>query len=126
VKLARPAAAEMEKAAALTKAALEAARRLGLTPAETANVLGVAQGAFAAMKKGDRAVDGLNGEAERADALVRVVKRLAAILGDNESAWRAWLRRESGPLGDKPLDVFAQRDGVVKVATYLASASQLG
>ena len=125
MKLARPDIAVNEKAAALTKEALEAARRLGLTPTETAALFGVPQGAFNAMKKGDRAVDGLNGEAERADALVRVVKRLGTLLGDSETAWRSWLRRDVAPLGDKPLDLFAQRDGVLKVAQYLASASKL-
>jgi uncharacterized protein (DUF2384 family) len=125
MKLARDASAEMEKAAALTKEAIEAARRLGLTPTETANVLVVPQGAFAAMKKGERAVDGLNGEAERADALVRIVKRLGVLLGDSETAWRSWLRRDNDPLDDRPIDVFTQRDGVLKVANYLASASKL-
>ncbi len=114
-----PVQAEDQKAAALTKAALDCARKLALNPHETASAFGVPAGALAAMRKGERAVDGVNGEAECADALVRIVKRLSALLGADESKWRAWMRREVGALDGKPLDLVAQRQGVLKVATYL-------
>jgi len=110
---------------ALTKAALESARRLGLSPADTASILGVPQGALQAMKKGERAVDGLSGEAVRADALVRLVKRLQVLLGEADTTWRAWIRRESAGLGVKPLDMMLQRDGAAKVATYLERQHEL-
>jgi hypothetical protein len=115
----REAHSEDAKAAALTKAALEAARRLGLTPAETAAAIGVPQGALNAMKKGERAVDGYNGEAECADALVRSLRRLTALLGDTETAWRSWLRRDNDDLGMKPVEILQQRQGVLKVAQHL-------
>lgn len=117
---------EDRRAAALTAAALDGARMLGLTPVETAQLLGVPAGALAAMKKAERAVDGLNGEAERADALVRVVKRLTLLLGDSETAWRAWIRRDHAGIGSKPLALLLQRDGVLTVATYLERQSALG
>jgi hypothetical protein len=120
-----PVQAEDQKAALLTKAALDCARKLALGPHETAAAIGVPAGALTAMKKGERAVDGVNGEAECADALVRVVKRLNALLGADESRWRAWMRREVDALDGKPLDLVVQRHGVLKVAAYLDAARDL-
>ena len=116
---------EGQKAALLTKAALEAARRLGLSPGDTANIIGVPQGALAAMKAGTRVVDGVNGEAECADALVRITRRLGALLGDADTNWRAWIRRENDALDDKPLTVMSQRRGAMKVASFLEAASNI-
>jgi hypothetical protein len=122
---ARPDAEADRRAAALTTAALDCALKLGLSPADTAALLGVPQGAFAAMKKGERAVDGMNGEAERADALVRAAKKLRALLGEAETNWRAWLRRESPELGAKPIDLMRQRDGILQIAAFLQARSTL-
>lgn len=110
---------EERRAQALTQAALDAAAKLGLPPQDTAAILGVPVGAFTAMKKGERSVDGYSGEAERADALVRMAKKLKALLGDEETHWRAWIRREHERLGTKPLEVMKQRDGVLKIASLL-------
>lgn len=116
---------EDQRAAALTKAGLQAASLLGLSPAETASVLGVQQGALQAMRQGKRAVDGSNGEAECADALIRVVKRLHALLGAGETHWRSWLRHENPDLDGKPIDLLTQRRGVLKVAEHLEQKRSL-
>src|SRR5690606_32782321 len=104
-----------QKALALTNGALECARALGLSPADTATLLGVNSGALQAMKAGKRQLDGTSGEAERADALVRVVLRLRKLLGDSETNWRSWIRRESAELQAKPIDVMLRRDGAAAV-----------
>ena len=116
---------EDQRAAALTVAAIDCSQKLGLSPADTATLLGVPQGAFASMKKGERAVDGVSGEAERADALVRSTKRLRILLGDAETTWRSWIRRENDELGAKPLDIMKQRDGILKIATFLERKNAL-
>lgn len=116
---------EDQRAMALTKAALESARQLGLTPEQTAAALGVPVGAFKAMKDGKRAVDGYSGEAESADGLVRIVRRLKVLCGDTETTWRSWLRRDNATLGEKPIALLAMRQGSVKVATFLERATAL-
>ena len=72
-----PSDLEDKRARALTDAALSAAKRLGLGSTDLASILGVAEGAVAAMRKGERAVDGVNGEAERADALAGLYHAVA-------------------------------------------------
>jgi len=116
---------EETRALALTKAALEGLRRLGLSPVETAAALGVPAGALTAMRKGSRSVDGLNGEAEAADAIVRMVKRLTALLGAEETKWRSWLRRDIPSLRGTPLALMIQRQGVSKLVAYLFEVDTL-
>lgn len=114
-----------KKADALTKDFLMCAQRLGLSPHDAAQLLGVPAGAFAAMKAGKRTLDGLSGEAESADALVRITKRLHKLLGDNETAWRSWIRRECADLDGKPVDIMLQRQGALKIARYLDGKGEL-
>lgn len=116
---------ENAKAEALTKDFVLCVQRLGISPQDAAMILGVPAGAFAAMKAGKRAVDGVSGEAEAADALVRVTKRLHKLLGESESAWRSWLRRDNSELEAKPLDLMKQRRGVIKVAGFLEGKGEL-
>ena len=120
-----PTRSEDKRAEALTKAALEAARLLGLSQDELCSLLGIQKGAAAAMRKGERAVDGINGEAERADALVRLVKRLHTLLGAGETDWRSWIRKDNAAFGCRPLDILLQRDGPMKVAQFLERADSL-
>jgi hypothetical protein len=120
-----PGAVQDKRARELTEAALTAARLLGLSPSEIASTLGVPQGALKEMQKFTRLVDGRSGEAERADALVRVARRLKALLGDQETLWRSWLRQPCADLDDKPLAVMTRKDGVLKVAQHLERAREL-
>lgn len=122
----RPADAMDQRAKALAQAALTAARQLGLSATETATVLGVPQSTLKALQQGTRLLDGTSGEAERADALVRLARRLKALLGDQETAWRSWLRHPCEALGDKPLTVLLQRYGAEKVARYVERSASLG
>ncbi len=115
---------ELGKAAELTQRALESAGKLGLSPADAALVLGVPSGVYQAMKKGTRTVDGYNGEAERADALVRITSRLSALLGAEETHWRSWIRRSLPQWGQAPLVRMLQRDGVQHVAAFLESVDR--
>jgi hypothetical protein len=114
-------AGEMEnkKATELSKAALESLKQLGLSPAESALVLGITPTQFTSLKKGERTVDGYSGEAERADMVVRVVKRLSTLLDGGESAWRSWIRRQNPDWSSAPLDLMRQREGLAKVTTFL-------
>ena len=120
-----PSDLEDKRARALTDAALSAAKRLGLGSTDLASILGVAEGAVAAMRKGERAVDGVNGEAERADALVKIVARLSTLLGAEETKWRSWIRGVNATFDAKPIDLMKQRDGAARVRDYLANASSL-
>ena len=115
-----------QRAKALAQAALNAARSLGLSPGDTATALGLPQNALKSLQQGTRLLDGTSGEAERADALVRIAKRLKALLGDQETQWRSWIRQPCDALGDKPLALMLQRNGAEKVVRFVERATSLG
>lgn len=120
-------AGEMEnkKATELSKATLDSLQKLGLSPAESATVLGITPSLFTSLKKGERTVDGYSGEAERADMLVRVVRRLSTLLEGGETAWRSWLRRQNPDWSSSPLELMRQREGLTKVTIFLERAQSL-
>lgn len=113
------------KAAILTKIALECAKALGISPADTATILSVSQGALAAMKEGKRELDLSAGEGECAEGLIRITKLLRTHLGDADTNWRSWIRRENAEMDGKPLDLMLQRYGVLKVAKALEGRNNL-
>jgi hypothetical protein len=114
-----------QRAKALAQAALAAARQLGLSPGDTATVMGIPQNSLKSLQQGSRLLDGTSGEAERADALVRIVRRLKALLGDQETLWRSWIRQPCETLGDKPLTILLQRQGPEKVARFVERTASL-
>lgn len=116
---------EDQKALELTKAAMEAAKCLGLTPAETARVIGVPEGALIGMRQGTRTVDSEKGEADRAEALVRFVLRLRVLLGDEETKWRSWIRTANAKLAARPIEILLKHDGVSKLQRFTEDARAL-
>ena len=116
---------EQKKANELSKAVIECLRQIGLSPAEAALVLGITPNLFSSLKKGERTVDGYTGEAERADLLVRAVKRLTVLLDGGETSWRSWLRRQNPDWSSSPLELMRQRDGLTRVVNYLERANSL-
>jgi hypothetical protein len=114
-----------QRAKALTEAALKAAKHLGLGTTEVARILGVAEGAVLAMRKGQRTLDGITAEAERGEALVKITLRLQALLGPEETKHRAWIRHANPSFDGKPLDIMLQRDGCQRVLEHLKRVDHL-
>ena len=102
----------------LGKAALRAARELGLSQADLARVLGVSPASISRLSRG-RPVDPGSKEGELALLLVRVYRSLSALLGGDASAMRAWLHAENEHLGGVPAARLVTAAGLVDVARYL-------
>jgi hypothetical protein len=114
---ARLAAASEE--AVVTRAALRAAERLGLSNKVLARVLGLSEASVSRMgsgayllKPGDKAFD-------LALLFVRLFRSLDAIAGGDEQTARAWLRSENVALGGTPIALVESVDGLVIVVGYL-------
>ena len=106
-------------AALVTKAAVRAAARLGLSNRALARILGVSDATVSRMgsgsyllKRGDKAF-------EVALLFLRMFRSLDAIAGGDEQVSRAWLRNENLALGGVPAARIESLAGLIDVVGYL-------
>ena len=103
----------------VTKAALRAADRLGLTAKLVASVIGVSEATVSRMKKGDLTLETGSKPFELAVLMVRLFRSLDAIAGGDEKVSRAWMKNENLALGGAPLEKIVTVAGLVDVIAYL-------
>ena len=106
-------------AAVVTKAAVRAAARLGLSNRALARVLGLSEATVSRMgggayllKRGDKAF-------ELALLFLRMFRGLDALSGGDEQVSRAWLRNENLALGGVPAARIESLTGLIDVVGYL-------
>jgi transcriptional regulator with XRE-family HTH domain len=120
ITLSRPFAdAEPDPAAVLTKAALRAADRLGLSGRHLALILGVSEPTVSRLKRGDARLDAGTKPHELALLLVRAYRSLDAITGGDEGVARAWILAPNTALAARPIDRMVTVQGLVDVTAYL-------
>jgi hypothetical protein len=105
--------------AVVTKAAVRAAGRLGLSHRTLARVLGLSEATVSRMgagayllKRGDKAF-------ELALLFLRMFRALDALAGGDEQVSRAWLRNENLALGGVPAARIESLAGLIDVVGYL-------
>jgi hypothetical protein len=106
-------------AAVVTKAAVRAAARLGLSNRALARILGVSEATVSRMssgayllKRGDKAF-------EVALLFLRMFRALDALAGGDERVSRAWLRNDNLALGGIPAARIESLAGLIDVVGYL-------
>ena len=112
----RPAAHE---AAVVTKAAVAAADRLGLSARVLAAVLGVSEATVSRMKRRDHVLERGSKPFELALLLIRLFRSLDAIVGGDEAIARQWLRNANQAFGAAPIDRIVTIPGLTDVLAYL-------
>lgn len=108
-----------EAGAVLTKAALRAADRLGLSGRQLADIVGVSEATVSRWKRGESLLEPGSKPFELAALLVRSFRSLDAITGGDEAVARRWLIAPNAALAARPLERMAQVQGLVDVTTYL-------
>ena len=115
----RPRPDPLADAAVVTKAAVRAAARLGLSNRALARVLGVSEATVSRMssgayllKRGDKAF-------EVALLFLRMFRALDALAGGDEQVSRAWLRNDNLALGGVPAARIESLAGLIDVVGYL-------
>jgi transcriptional regulator with XRE-family HTH domain len=108
-----------EVGAVLTKAALRAADRLGLSGRQLADIVGVSEATVSRWKRGESLLQPGSKPFELAALLVRTFRSLDAITGGDEAVARRWLAAPNTALAARPVERMAQVQGLVDVATYL-------
>jgi transcriptional regulator with XRE-family HTH domain len=108
-----------EAGAVLTKAALRAADRLGLSGRQLADIVGVSEATVSRWKRGESLLEPGSKPFELAALLVRTFRSLDAITGGDEAVARRWLAAPNTALAARPVERMAQVQGLVDVTTYL-------
>jgi len=108
-----------EAGAVLTKAALRAADRLGLSGRQLADIVGVSEATVSRWKRGESLLEPGSKPFELAALLVRTFRSLDAVTGGDEAVARRWLAAPNTALAARPVERMAQVQGLVDVTTYL-------
>jgi hypothetical protein len=107
-----------DPAKVLTKAALSAARRLGLTNRDLGKILGRSDASVSRLSQ-DRSFRIGSREAELAALFVRLFRSLDALTGGDEVKGREWYRSGNLHLGGIPAQRVQTVEGLVDVVQYL-------
>lgn len=111
-----------EPATVLVKAALRAARFLGLSQAELAQVIGVSGASASRMASGSKRLDEDSKSWQLAALFVRLFRSLDAIVGSDDEAARAWMRSPNHALGGVPAELLRDPAGLARAVDYLDAA----
>jgi hypothetical protein len=105
--------------ALVTKAALRAAGRLGLSNKELARILGLSESTVSRMSAGAYALAPEQKPYELALLFVRLYRSLDSIVGGDQAVAKAWLRAGNSALGDAPLARIMSIAGLTEIIAYL-------
>lgn len=108
-----------DRAAVLTKAALRAATRLGLSGKRLSDVIDISEAQVSRMKRGETVLSENSKAFELAAMLVRVFRSLDAIVGGDDAVARRWLMADNTALGARPVDRMVSVQGLADVVAYL-------
>jgi hypothetical protein len=104
--------------AVLAKAALSAARYLGLTNRELAQILGTSEASVSRLHR-QRALRQGSRESELAALFVRLYRSLDTLTGGDGAKARAWYEAPNRHLGGVPAERVSTVEGLVSVVQYL-------
>jgi Antitoxin Xre-like helix-turn-helix domain/Antitoxin Xre/MbcA/ParS C-terminal toxin-binding domain len=119
----RPAA--VSEGAVVTKAALRAASRLGVSNKTLAGIIGLSEASVSRMGSGTFTLTPGDKTFELAVLFVRLFRALDAIVDGDEAVAHAWLRNENAALGGRPLTLIQSVPGLVHAVAYLDSRRAL-
>ena len=115
------AAPSESQAAALSKATVRAAQRLGLKNRVLAAVIGLSEPTISRMSKSEFTLARDSKPFELSAMFVRLFRALDAIVGGDEAVAKAWLLNANTALGDAPINLIQSVSGLVNVVQYLDS-----
>lgn len=114
----KPTAASQE-GRVITKAALAASERLGLTAARLSDILGISAPTVSRMKRQDFCLEPGSKPFELAVLLIRVFRSLDAIVGGDDIVSRAWLQNHNDAFAGVPAEKLTSITGLLDVLSYL-------
>jgi hypothetical protein len=104
--------------AALTKATIRAAHKLGLTNRALSGIIGLSEATVSRMSKGEYLLR--NDKSFELSALfIRLYRSLDAIVSGDEAVAKEWLNNHNTALGDAPINLMRNVSGLNHVIQYL-------
>ena len=105
--------------AVVTKAALRAAGRLGVSNKVLARIIGLSEASVSRMGSGAYTLSPGEKPFELALLFVRLFRALDAVVHGDDAVARAWLDNPNTALGSTPLALIQSVPGLVNVVAYL-------
>ena len=105
--------------AVVTKAAMRAAMRLGLSNRSLARILGLSEATVSRMGAGTYQLKTDDKAFELALIFLRLFRSLDSLSGGDEQTSRAWLRNDNLALGGVPATLIESLSGMNNVVGYL-------
>ena len=112
-------ASSADRPAVLTKATLEAARRLGVINRVLAKVLGLSEATISRMQNSKYTLDLEDKSFELAVLFVRLYRSFDAIVGGDDAVAAAWLKNRNSALKREPIALIQTTSGLTDVIAYL-------
>lgn len=103
----------------LAKATARAAALLGLSGAALARCIGVSEPTVSRLLRGERPLPPRSKEGELATLLVRVLRSLDALVGNDDGKRSAWMGTPNRALGGVPRELVQTAEGLVATLAYL-------
>lgn len=105
----------------ISKAAIRAAERLGVSQRDLGTIIGVSESTVSRIKTGDFPLDRDPKAFELSLLFVRLYRSLDAIVGGDTQAAASWLKSFNTALDARPIDAIQSITGLVNVIGYLDS-----
>lgn len=107
--------------ALVSKAMLNAAKRLKITNAELAEVIGISPSKLSRMGQETTSVSKVGKEFDLAIIFIRIFRSLDAITGGDGETSSAWIRNHNVALEGVPIENMKSLEGLIDVLHYLDS-----
>jgi hypothetical protein len=107
--------------AIVSKALLNAARRLEMTNIELAQVVGISESKLSRMDRQGACVSRSGKEFDLALLFIRLYRSLDAMTGGDSVTSAAWIRNRNKALNNVPVERMKSLEGLVDVVHYLDS-----
>jgi len=107
--------------AIVSKAVVNAARKLGMTNVELSDVIGESEPRLSRIANKTAMIKKESKEFELSLLFIRLFRSLDAIVGGNKETAAAWLRGNNLAFGQRPIERIKRIEGLIDVLSYLDS-----
>lgn len=108
-----------QQARVLTKAILNVAHFYDLSGKDLSEMIGISEASITRLGQGKKFLTPDTKEGEMALLLIRIYRSLNALIGNNHSKAKLWLRSYNRYLQHKPIELLKTIPGLIAVLNYL-------